>query len=62
VKAVTLYNWAKHATPLKPAAAAGSVEELKARLAEVRKENRELILPSASQLGDLTSYHAVSCN
>ncbi len=43
VKAVTLYNWVKKATPkpLKPAAA-GSVEELKAQLAEVRKENREL--------------------
>lgn len=44
VKAVTLYNWVKKATPrpLKPAASAGSVEELKAQLAEVRKENREL--------------------
>ena len=44
VKAVTLYNWVKIATPKpsKPAAAAGSVEELKAQLAEVRKENREL--------------------
>jgi len=27
---------------LKPAAAAGSLEELKCQLAEVRKENREL--------------------
>lgn len=44
VKAVTLYNWVKHATPkpLKPAGAAGSLDELKAQLAEVRKENREL--------------------
>ena len=44
VKAVTLYNWVKIATPkpTKPAAAAGSVEDLKAQLAEVRKENREL--------------------
>lgn len=44
VKPVTLYNWVKIATPKpsKPAAAAGSVEELKAQLAEVRKENREL--------------------
>ena len=44
VKAMTLDNWVKIATPkpLKPAAAAGSVEELKAQLAEVRKENREL--------------------
>ena len=44
VKAVTLYNWVKIATPkpLKPAATAGSVQELKAQLAEVRKENREL--------------------
>ncbi len=29
--------------PLKPTAAAGSVEELKAQLAEVCKENRELV-------------------
>ena len=44
VKPVTLYNWVKIATPRpsKPAAAAGSVEELKAQLADVRKENREL--------------------
>ena len=45
VKAVTLYNWVKMATSksVKPAAAAGSIEELKAQLAEVRKENRELV-------------------
>ena len=45
VKAVTLNNWVKKATPkpLKPAASAGSVEELKAQLVEVRKENRELV-------------------
>ena len=44
VKPVTLYNWVKIATPKpsKPSAAAGSVEDLKAQLAEVRKENREL--------------------
>jgi len=44
VKAATLYNWVKKATPksLKPAASAGSVEELKCQLAEFRKENREL--------------------
>ena len=44
VKPVTLYNWVKIASPKpsKPTAAAGSVEELKAQLAEVRKENREL--------------------
>ena len=43
-EAVALYHWVKHATPkpLKPAGAAGSLEELKAQLAEVRKENREL--------------------
>jgi transposase len=45
VKAVTLYNWVKMAMSksVKPAVAAGSVEELKAQLAEVRKENRELV-------------------
>ena len=44
VKPVTLYNWVKIASPksARPTAAAGSVEELKAQLAEVRKENREL--------------------
>jgi transposase len=44
VKPVTLYNWVKIATPkpLKPASASGSVEDLKAQLAQVRKENREL--------------------
>jgi transposase len=44
VKSVTLYNWVKIATPrsAKPVATAGSVEELKAQLAAVRKENREL--------------------
>ena len=44
VKVVTLHNWVKHAPPkpLKTAGTAGSLKELKAQLAEVRKENREL--------------------
>jgi transposase len=44
VKPVTLYNWLKEATPTAagPARAPGSVEELRAQLTAVRKENREL--------------------
>ena len=44
VKAVTLYNWVKHSTPAKtrPAASPGSVEELRAQNAALRKVNREL--------------------
>lgn len=48
VKPVTLYNWVKAATPAaakgpgRPAAQAGSVEELRAQVAALRKENREL--------------------
>ena len=44
VKPVTLYNWVKAATPASTGrvVAAGSVEELKAQVAGLRKEVREL--------------------
>ena len=44
VKAVTLYNWLKLSSPAKPRASAppGSVEELRAQVQSLRKENREL--------------------
>ncbi len=43
VKPVTLYNWVKEAAPASvPPRAPGSVEELRAQLAAVKKENREL--------------------
>jgi transposase len=44
VKPVTLYNWVKEAAPstAAPSRSPGSVEELRAQLAAVRKENREL--------------------
>jgi len=47
VKPVTLYNWVKAATPASAKgpgrqAPPGSVEELRAQLAVLRKENREL--------------------
>ena len=43
VKPVTLYNWVKEAAPSSaPARPPGSVEELRAQLAAVKKENREL--------------------
>ena len=44
VKAVTLYNWVKQAAPPKarPASPPGSVEELRAQVQALRKENREL--------------------
>jgi transposase len=44
VKAVTLYNWVKQSAPVKarPAASPGSVEELRAQVQALRKENREL--------------------
>jgi transposase len=39
-----LYNWVKEAAPAAstPARPAGSIEDLRAQLAAVRKENREL--------------------
>ena len=44
VKAVTLYNWVKQASPAKsrPAALPGSTEELRAQVQALKKENREL--------------------
>ena len=48
VKPVTLYNWVKAATPASAkgpgrAMQPGSVEELRAQVAGLRKENRELV-------------------
>ena len=46
VNPVTLYNWVKAATPVANspgrAASPGSVEELRAQVTALRKENREL--------------------
>jgi len=47
VKAVTLYNWVKAATPASAKGPGrvvqpGSVEELRAQVSALRKENREL--------------------
>ena len=49
VKAVTLYNWVKHAAPAKsrPPAQPGSVEELRAQVQALKKENRELTRANA---------------
>jgi transposase len=49
VKSVTLYNWVKQSAPPKtrPAPAAGSVEELRAQLAALKRENRELARANA---------------
>ncbi len=49
VKAVTLYNWVKQSAPSKarPAVSPGSVEELRAQLTAMRKENRELARANA---------------
>ena len=49
VKAVTLYNWVKQSAPTRARAAAspGSVEELRAQNAALRKENRELARANA---------------
>ena len=43
VKAVTLYNWVKQSSPgrAQPSAALGSVEELRAQVQALKKENRE---------------------
>ena len=58
VKSVTLYHWVKISTPkpVKPASASGSVEELKAQLAEVRKENRELARANQPILHDAAVF------
>ena len=43
VKPVTLYNWVKDAAPsLSPPRLPGTPEDLRAQLAAVRKENRDL--------------------
>lgn len=49
VKAVTLYNWLKQSAPGKARSTAspGSVEELRAQNAALRKENRELARANA---------------
>ena len=48
VKEVTLYNWVKAASPVTAggpvrAGQAGTVEELRAQVSGLRKENRELV-------------------
>jgi transposase len=49
VKSVTLYNWVKQSAPAKarPAASPGSLEELRAQNAALRRENRELARANA---------------
>jgi len=49
VKAVTLYNWVKQSAParVRPSALPGSVEDLRAQNAALRKENRELARANA---------------
>ena len=49
VKVVTLYNWVKQSAPAKarPAASSGSIEELRAQNAALRKETRELAQANA---------------
>jgi transposase len=49
VKSATLYNWVKQAAPAKarPTPPPGSVEELRAQVAALRKENRELARANA---------------
>ena len=49
VNAVTLYNWLKLSAPAKarPPAPPGSVEELRAQITVLRKENRELARANA---------------
>ena len=44
VKAVTLYNWVKASAPAKarPPAQPGSMEELRAQVQALKRENREL--------------------
>ena len=49
VKAVTLYNWLKQSAPPRARAVAppGSVEELRAQVQSLKKENRELARANA---------------
>jgi transposase len=57
VKSVTLYNWVKAASPAKgrPAVAAGSMEELRAQVQALKRENRELARAN-SILQDAASF------
>lgn len=49
VKAVTLYNWVKQSAPAatRPTPPPGSIEELRAQNAALKKENRELARANA---------------
>jgi transposase len=49
VKPVTLYNWVKQSAPAKtrPTPPPGSIEELRAQNAALKKENRELARANA---------------
>ena len=49
MKAVTSYNWVKQSSPAKtrPVGSPGSVEELRAQVNLLRKENRELVRANA---------------
>ena len=57
VKAVTLYNWVKQSAPTKARGSAptGSVEELRAQITALRKENRELSRANAG-LSDAAAF------
>lgn len=57
VRPATLMNWVKAAAPPRPRtpAAAGSVEELRAQVAALKKENRELARANAI-LQDAASF------
>lgn len=47
VKAVTLYNWVKQSTPARARPAPGSVENLRAQVQALKRENRELVRANA---------------
>jgi transposase len=57
MRPATLMNWVKEASPgrPRPAAQPGSVEELRAQVASLRKENRELTRANAI-LQDAASF------
>ena len=57
LRPATLMNWVKEASPGRPRAAAppGSVEELRAQVAALKKENRELTRANAI-LQDAASF------
>ena len=48
-KAVTIYHWVKQSAPprARPTVSPGSVEELRAQVTALRKENRELARANA---------------